>query len=200
MKIISIIKLGVLFPLALFAFVPVASAATIDFESLQHVDSDFALHGSTYSEDGFTIVSNDSQFGSRGTQQLLFTGSTALFNNRNGSITTLTQDNGGPFSVLSIDLAELNAVAGVPVAFTGVLAGGGTVNQTFNLDNVFSSAQTFSFNASFGNLTSLSWIQAPNFHSFDNIVVNPVPLPATLWLFGSALIAFVGFGRRRKIG
>jgi len=28
--------------------------------------------------------------------------------------------------------------------------------------------------------------------------VNVVPLPAALWLFGSALIGLVGFGRRKK--
>ena len=28
---------------------------------------------------------------------------------------------------------------------------------------------------------------------------NPVPVPAAVWLFGSALIGFIGFSRRRKI-
>ena len=82
-----------------------------------------------------------------------------------------------------------------------IALGGGSVNQTFVLDNVFASAETFLFNAMFTNLVSLSWIQDPNFHTFDNIVVNPVspvPLPAAVWLFGSALIGFVGLGRRRK--
>ena len=30
--------------------------------------------------------------------------------------------------------------------------------------------------------------------------VPPVPVPAAFWLFGTALIGFVGYGRRRKIG
>ena len=30
--------------------------------------------------------------------------------------------------------------------------------------------------------------------------VNPIPLPASVWLFGSALIGFVGFSRRSKVG
>ena len=30
-------------------------------------------------------------------------------------------------------------------------------------------------------------------------VVNPVPLPGALWLFGSALLGFMGFSGRRKV-
>jgi len=30
--------------------------------------------------------------------------------------------------------------------------------------------------------------------------VNPIPVPAGIWLFGTALIGFVGYSRRRKIG
>jgi len=30
------------------------------------------------------------------------------------------------------------------------------------------------------------------------VVVNPVPIPAAIWLFGTALIGLVGFGKRRK--
>ena len=32
----------------------------------------------------------------------------------------------------------------------------------------------------------------------DGTSVNPVPIPAAAWLFGTALIGLVGFGRRRK--
>lgn len=32
-----------------------------------------------------------------------------------------------------------------------------------------------------------------------NINLNPVPLPAAAWLFGSALLGFIGFSRRRTI-
>jgi hypothetical protein len=28
--------------------------------------------------------------------------------------------------------------------------------------------------------------------------VSPVPIPATVWLFGTALVGLVGFGKRRK--
>ena len=31
----------------------------------------------------------------------------------------------------------------------------------------------------------------------DNLVLNPVPVPAAAWLFGSALLGFFGFSRRK---
>ena len=34
----------------------------------------------------------------------------------------------------------------------------------------------------------------------DNFSISPVPVPAAFWLFGTALIGFVGYSRRRKIG
>ena len=36
----------------------------------------------------------------------------------------------------------------------------------------------------------------------DNIVYNtsPIPLPAAFWLFGSALVGFIGISRRRRVG
>ena len=36
--------------------------------------------------------------------------------------------------------------------------------------------------------------------SIDNLSFNVVPVPAAAWLFGTALIGFVGYSRRRKIG
>ena len=32
----------------------------------------------------------------------------------------------------------------------------------------------------------------------DNITINPVPIPAAAWLFGTALIGLIGLGKRRQ--
>src|SRR5437764_10546124 len=71
---------------------------------------------------------------------------------------TLTQTSGDPFSLLSIDLARNFAFDPAPtVTFTGTLAGGGTVSETFTVTTsspplVF---QTFDLSG-FTNLTSVS--------------------------------------------
>jgi hypothetical protein len=35
--------------------------------------------------------------------------------------------------------------------------------------------------------------------TFGNEPLNPVPVPASIWLFGTALIGFIGVSRRRKV-
>ncbi|MCU7935546.1 MAG: VPLPA-CTERM sorting domain-containing protein [Candidatus Thiodiazotropha sp. (ex Dulcina madagascariensis)] len=39
----------------------------------------------------------------------------------------------------------------------------------------------------------------PNINSDYDLSIKAVPLPAAAWLFGSALIGFVSFSRRRKV-
>ena len=51
-----------------------------------------------------------------------------------------------------------------------------------------------------GNGFPTSPIPARNDGYFGpNLRVNPVPVPAAIWLFGTALIGFVGMSRRRKV-
>ena len=55
-----------------------------------------------------------------------------------------------------------------------------------------------------GSLSSISWVNDPseNWHGFTIGVVDPavIPVPAAVWLFGTALIGFLGYSRRRKVG
>ena len=56
----------------------------------------------------------------------------------------------------------------------------------------------------FEDVTSVRWFNfafnGTGFHQYDNIVTDasPVPLPATVWLFGSAIAGLVGFQSRKS--
>lgn len=178
-----------------------ASADTvIDFESLRHDDASIMYHGATYSEDGFTLSAPGAfGFGTFGTLETRFSGSTALFNDTPGDTTTLTKDGGGAFDLLSIDIAELNGSVVADVTFIGTLSGGGTVSQTFTLDGVAFAAETFLFSG-FTSVVSVAWDQEFPYHQFDNITiangVSVVPTPGAA-AGGMALLALGAIRRRR---
>ena len=98
-----------------------------------------------------------------------------------------------------------------------VTAGETSLNYflTVNNEGVFKKAfttQNFSFIA-LDLLTTLSFIHTDgpggrNDALIDNVIVearavnpdlNEVPLPGAIWLFGSALLGFAGFGRKKSI-
>lgn len=198
------------FSLALFSIITfflttqISSAVVIDFESLYENNNSTNNQGDSYSEDGFTLTKPDDfyNFMSFGDLSPKFVGSTSLFNNTVGTTTTLTKDDGGFFSIFSIDLNELNFDRVVTVNFTGTTSGGGTVNQSFTLDGIKSTVETFFFNALFTDLTQLSWVQESPYHQFDNIVLDvaAVPVPAALPMMASGLLAFgfVAYRRRKQ--
>jgi hypothetical protein len=125
---------------SMFAIAP-AHAVVINFESLARPDAGVTEFGPTYTESGFTITSSPGFFSydpSRsysvlGTSSPSFAGSTTLYNTYSFSASTLSQVGGGAFSISSIDLANITSDGVFPnqVIFTGNLAGGGTVTQTF---------------------------------------------------------------------
>jgi hypothetical protein len=154
-----------------------AGSVVMDFESLAASGPTFTFV-STYSEDGFTLVDPDNggsqAFGAPQTQNDFYQGSTSLVNNTPGDVTVLTKDDGGTFTAASIDIAELVVTDLRPrdVNFTGTRADGSTVTATLTTDEV-AGFETFTFQG-FTDLVSLSWVQAPPFHQFDNIVLDPV--------------------------
>ena len=117
--------------LALFASIAIASIAqadpiVMDFESLR-VDSaeQVIIHGTSYSEDGFTLSvtccepvggSQSTDLRTSGTLTAIFPGSTAMRGGKSNTLITLTASDGGLFDLLSIDLAALpgNRVRFVP--------------------------------------------------------------------------------------
>jgi len=105
----------------------------------------------------------------------------------------------------AFDLVSLQHLTGVSgnYGFTivGNLSSGGTVSQSFTVFEDFSGYDTTVLDSAlFSGITSYSieldsgaaggfWI--------DNMVVTTVPIPAAVWLFGSALIGLGAFRRRK---
>jgi hypothetical protein len=163
-----------------------AATITMDFESLAQPGSGVNNIGNTYSEDGFVLkkgVGEPFPFAVFGTAESRFPGSTALFNDTSNGVITLSKQGGGLFDFLSVKLSELNGSSSASVTFKGIKSDSSTVSSTFNLDSIFG-FETFSLSG-FTGLTSVSWIQEPSFHQFDDIVLatdgtTSVPTPALL--------------------
>ncbi len=185
------------------------SASTlIDFNSLVGADKDY------YSDFSDEVITKGYRFES---QDLVswqsssslysvdgnYTGSTALFSNYREQPVILSRVDGGKFSLLSMDVANLFGKDDSPfpqttstIVFTGLLSGGGTVTQAYTTtpDDLL---HTVSFTG-FNNLLSASWVQeGMPFHQFDNVVVTPaaVPEPGTIAALG---LGALGLLRRRR--
>ena len=138
----------------------------------------FAHTSSTLS--GF--ASNDSS----GYLSLLF-GSSLRFEMSNSSL----------FSLGNIDLAEYSNVFIAPktISFTGYYANGSSINQSFTTDGLFDSVggiedfETFSFASGF---TNLAYVETnTNIFSMDNLEINMVPVPSTVYLFIAGLLGII---------
>ena len=118
-------------------------------------------------------------------------------------ICTLTISNvaGDPFSLLSLGLwnVELFGTGDAVVTVTGNYAVGGQVSIDLLLP---ASIQTdFSFDSAWSGLQSATFSAASTGSAvgYDNVVLSAVPIPAAVWLFGSAL-AGLGWMRRKQTG
>jgi hypothetical protein len=182
-----------------------AGVVTIDFENT--LPTYFGL--ASYQEDGFTLTSNvpdgtliDVNNVVRGNFGIFSggTSSQSLFWGENGtnSIISLAGDGGEVFELLSLDASSLYDLSSGQLTLTGMLSGGGSVQQVLNLNgalttyNITGMTGLSALNISFDGAT----YDAP--YDLDNIQMNVVPLPAGIWLMGSALAGLAGWQRRRK--
>jgi hypothetical protein len=189
-----------------FAFVLPVNAALVDFE-------DLGIASGTQSNpaDNFVITSGGFDFVNGPTS---FIADLHIPNNSSNAIgnTTemishgdllMTQSGGGDFSLSSFDFGSKFSEPAGGFSVVGSLLGGGTVTQLFNFDGDNTTFESFLLNASFTNLVSVNWLMVggtQKLFNIDNITTGPsaVPLPAAVWLFGPALLGFLGLRRKQK--
>ena len=105
---------------------------------------------------------------------------------------TIDMVNGTSFSLFSMELIPFSVN---DINLTGHFTSGGTISHTIvnpPYDGEYFLPGTFS-NLSFVTLSSVD-----NKILFDSITVEPVPVPAAVWLFGSGLIGLLSMAKRNK--
>jgi hypothetical protein len=93
---------------------------------------------------------------------------------------------------------DLSAFQGSGTGFLGVDVG--NASQQFSGTSIGYESHTLQFMA-LSDTTTLTFTNIGSFFTYphiDNVAVNVVPIPATVWLFGTALIGLIGFTKRRK--
>ncbi|MCP4831207.1 MAG: VPLPA-CTERM sorting domain-containing protein [Gammaproteobacteria bacterium] len=193
------------------SFAATAVPRTIDFQNLE-----FAGFGAAFFDElpasvdpqyhftaGIDYGFND--WGSWGTSSTNYAGSTGVFVNSNIS-TIIERYDGLAFTLESIELAFLSG---------GVLSNKSTTIEFFAIDENGPTGHSqsftlygsdpfvfynFNFDSGFEDVTRVWWREEDNLMEniqFDNVVVTAVPVPAAVWLFGSAL-AGLGWMRRKQ--
>ena len=181
----------------LFSFSANAGTVVLDFESFNAgtPTSDTLIEDGFFIDDtlspaGAAIVSDGSPVG----QSLAFCGWCAA--TEGVSIYALS---GVTFELDSFYTYATYGPYAYAGQVTGYLEGGGTVTHLFD-----STAGTVVFDQSWVNLTSIDIVFTTGridsdftIPALDNITLQAVPVPAAVWLFGSAL-AGLGWLRRRQ--
>jgi hypothetical protein len=99
-----------------------------------------------------------------------------------------------PLSGESFAVSSLEALGGAVMSLTCHYSDGDTVQTTIPFAENWT---TTVLDSSWQNLQQIEFVMAGEvFTAIDNIVVSTVPIPATVWLFGSAL-AGLGWMRRK---
>lgn len=165
-------------------FIPVqASAATVDFENNISSPSPFV-----YESNGFRFMNGQ-----------LVAGSLQVGDPGCGGCLTLDISvesiSGDEFNLGSLDILVGSLFPSASI--TGVYAGGGNISRSVST----AGWQTEAFGAAWNGLDSLSIsmnsASGVDVLGLDNFTATVVPVPAAVWLFGSAL-AGLGWMRRRS--
>ena len=167
---------------ALLAFSASVSAITVDFNSAAGSPDGYVDQAITFN------VTGSSFFGTSPN------GSTAITMTGTDSFTTASFASA---SSVSVDLGDYNQDA--DTVFLSIFDSANNLISTLTQDLAasFVGLVTLSLTgsnisyATFGTIGGLGGIYA------DNFTVSAVPVPAAAWLFGSALLGFFGFSRKK---
>jgi hypothetical protein len=181
-----------------------AGAVTIDFDDTLPTYFGTTIH----QEDGFTLTSNvpdgtliDNNNLVRGGLGIFGGGNDtqSIFWGANGAASTLSlvEDSGKRFDLLSLDASSLLNLSGELTLSGTEYAGGATVSQVLNLTANLSTYNITGMNGITDLTISFDGGSSIPPFDLDNIQMSVVPLPAGIWLFGSAMVGLAGWSRRR---
>jgi hypothetical protein len=121
-----------------------------------------------------------------------------------GCSATMEQIEGNSFTLNSLELSSYGFFTeDRSITLTGFYTGGGSVSTVLTATTDPDNWTAYNFGSDWQNLQSLGFgalIGEPSYGQsigFDNVVVSSVPVPAAVWLFGSAL-AGLGWMRRKQ--
>ena len=205
-KLMTIKHLGLLVITLVFSNNSLANVITIDFEDPSLVGQ-YYLDGELVSITPIQIGT----LGSNGAADIIappfsYTsgpneGSSYLHSSTFSSI-FIQANQSDFFSLVSLDIGEYSSyVSNDSVTITGFKSSGDQVSTTFQLDEVFDGIggindfQLITLDANWTNLTRVELDSSA--YSLDNIQIdlNPIPVPAALWLFISGSIGLLSFSK-----
>ncbi|MGI9317872.1 MAG: hypothetical protein ACR2QW_11095 [bacterium] len=166
---------------------------------------------STYFAGGVAVPDSDALGGDPGNLSMVFAGTYQALDCYHpcgfAQQFSISQDSGASFDLLSLDVALVGAVpcdiycGGIrdTLFVSGYLSGGGIISQSYSIGDNW---ETLTFGSGWTDLETLkiyTQAQGTLFDSYnmDNIVLTAVPIPAAVWLFGSALTG-LGWLRRKQ--
>lgn len=175
--------------IASIAFSTSTYATTLDFTSGTYGTTANPQFVTSYTQDGYLLAPQ----AAGNHMDLGLIGDLAF---HNGDQNTAQDNNiiltfgSGAFNLTSIDIAGFGY--------------GGTQLDLFGSNGAMQSITTTGMIAlsAFSNVTSVmfSMLEAPTTYAgvgFNGMEVSAVPVPAAAWLFGSALLGFFGFSRKK---